>query len=75
MDIRFAIILTIGLIVAAFLHGGLYAPVPVGGTSYANAYAIVNRLTGGVTYCEAAWCGSTWWAVWPHPDKAFLPAK
>lgn len=67
MDIRFAIIPTIGLIVAAFLHGGLYVPVTLG----ENNYSIVNRLTGGVTYCQRAWCGSTWVAVWPRPHKEF----
>jgi hypothetical protein len=52
MTTRAAIILAIAILLAAFLHGGLYSVV---GTGDVGAYRF-NKFTGSVTWCLGNRC-------------------
>jgi len=46
MDWRWMVVLVIGLILTAFVHGGVYQIVGAGNGAYR-----LNRFTGQVTFC------------------------
>lgn len=54
MEIRTVIVLALGLVFAAFIHGGVYQLVPSG----ENMVHRVNKLTGDVTFCVGYQCAS-----------------
>ncbi len=69
MNVRWAIILATGLILAAFIHGGIYTMVAAGEggshdlTGIVFAYR-VNKFTGAVAMCvrgRTTWCGPARW--------------
>jgi hypothetical protein len=57
MDMRWAMILAAGLVLAALAHGGVYEiTTPAGGqVDFVGIYR-VNKFTGSVLFCAARAC-------------------
>jgi len=71
MEVRWATVLAIGIILAAFLHGGIYQVVIAGAGSGGggegisgdygfNAYRL-NRFTGDMVFCQTSFCRPVTW--------------
>ena len=54
MGTRVAIILALGLIIAAFIHGGLYHATSAGGET--PIVWRINKFTGSVFVCVGVMC-------------------
>lgn len=59
MDIRWAIILAVGFLLAGFVHGGVYA---VTGAGEGHAYR-VNKFTGAMDRCGGIRCRPLTWPL------------
>lgn len=65
-DVRFAaIVLAIGFVVAAILHGGIYQLHASHQTATGFVYRL-NRLTGSIAFCSVYHCDT---AEWAKPSK------
>ncbi len=75
MDTRSAIVIGLGLILAAFAHGGVYQMVIAGSgggdegiTGDVRAYR-VNRFTGEIDHCAGFRCRPVTWLEPLPPPK------
>jgi hypothetical protein len=56
MDLRGAIVLTVGVVLAALAHGGIYQAIPARGSQDVGPMYRINKFTGSVLYCQGQVC-------------------
>ena len=74
MDIRFPLILAAAILLAAFIHGGIYTMTPAGD---ATVYRL-NKLNGTVAFCVAGngrivCAPAAWFQTLQEAGKSTIP--